>query len=71
MQLDDARKGAMLNLVFNMGSHKLSGFVNFLAAMKDGNWAEAKAQLLDSAADHEEPERIARLALQIESGFWQ
>jgi len=50
----------MLNLVFNMGSHKLSGFVNFLPPMKDGNWAEAKAQLIDSAADHEEPERIAR-----------
>jgi GH24 family phage-related lysozyme (muramidase) len=71
MQLDDARKGAMLNLVFNMGSHALSGFVHFLAAMQAGDWATAKAELLSSAADHEEPERIARLALQIETGFWQ
>lgn len=71
MALDDARKGAMLNLVFNMGSRKLSDFVNFLGAMKAGDWPDAKTQLLDSAADHEEPERIARLALQIESGFWQ
>jgi lysozyme len=71
MDLDDIRKGAMLNLVFNMGSRKLSGFPKFLEAMKSGDWATAKAELLDSAADHEEPERIARLAAQIESGFWQ
>jgi lysozyme len=71
MQLDDARKGAMLNLVFNMGVHTLSGFPHFLAAMQAGDWLTAKAQLLDSAADHEEPERIARLATQIEIGEWQ
>ena len=71
MALDDARKGAMLNLVFNMGSHRLSGFVNFLAAMKAGDWPTAKTELLNSAADHQEPLRIARLAVQIESGFWQ
>jgi lysozyme len=71
MQLDDARKGAMLNLLFNMGVHALSGFPKFLAAMKVGDWATAKAELLDSAADHEEPARIQRLAAQIESGFWQ
>ena len=71
MGLDDARKGAMLNLTFNMGIHKLSGFVKFLAAMRANDWATAKAELLDSAADHEEPERIARLANQILIGLWQ
>ena len=71
MQLDDTRKGAMLNLVFNMGSHALSGFPKFLAAMQQGDWATAKAELLNSAADHEEPQRIERLALQVETGFWQ
>jgi lysozyme len=71
MELDDVRKGAMLNLTFNMGIHKLSGFPKFLAAMKQGDWSTAKAELLDSAADHEEPARISRLALQLESGFWQ
>ena len=71
MDLDDARKGALLNLTFNMGIRGLSAFVKFLAAMKTGQWLTAKAELLNSAADHEEPERIARLALQIETGFWQ
>jgi lysozyme len=71
LDLDGVRKGAVLNLIFNMGSHALSGFPKFIAAMKAKDWATAKAELLDSAADHEEPLRIARLATQIESGFWQ
>jgi lysozyme len=71
LQLDDVRKGAMLNLVFNMGAHALAGFTHFLAAMQSGDWLTARAQLLMSAADHEEPERIGRLGLQIETGFWQ
>jgi len=71
MDLDLVRQGAFKNLIFNIGVRKLSGFVNFLAALKAEDWPDAKAQLLDSAADHEEPERIARLALQLETGFWQ
>jgi lysozyme len=71
MALDGVRKGAFLNLIFNMGSRKLSCFTKFLAAAKAGDWPTAKAELLDSAADHQEPARIARLALQLESGFWQ
>lgn len=71
MDLDEVRQGAFKNLIFNMGTHALSGFPKFLAAAKSGDWPTAKAELLDSAADHEEPERIARLALQLETGFWQ
>jgi lysozyme len=71
LELDDVRKGAMLNLIFNMGSHALLTFHEFIEAMKVKDWPRAKSALLDSAADHEEPLRIARLATQIESGFWQ
>lgn len=71
LDLDDARKGAMLNLVFNMGAHALLGFKNFLAAMQRGDWATAKAELLSSAANHQEPARIGRLAEQIVTGVWQ
>ena len=52
MELDDATRGAMLNLLVNMGSHAVSGFPKFPAAMKAGDWQTAKAELLDSAADH-------------------
>lgn len=71
MDLDAARKGVLLNLTFNLGIRGLAKFVNFLAAVKRGDWPAAKTELLNSAANHEEPERIARLALQIETGFWQ
>jgi lysozyme len=71
LDLDGVRKGAVLNLIFNMGSHALLTFHEFIAAMVDRDYPRAKTALLDSAADHEEPLRIARLATQIESGFWQ
>lgn len=69
--LDLIRLGALENLTFNLGVRGLAKFPKFLAAVQQGNWAEAKAQLLDSLADHEEPDRIARLAAQIETGVWQ
>jgi len=69
MGLDEARKGALLNLTFNIGS--LSKWPKFMAAMKAGDWPTAKAELLDSAANHQEPQRISRLAIQVETGFWQ
>jgi lysozyme len=71
LNLDTVRKGAVLNLLFNMGAHALLGFPKFIAAMQQSDWATAKAELLNSAADHEEPQRIQRLALQVETGFWQ
>jgi len=61
----------MLNLVFNMGSHKLSGFVNFLAAMKDGTGRKAKAQLLDSAAITKSRNASQDLPCKSNSGIWQ
>lgn len=71
MQLDEVRKGVMQNLVFNMGRGTLGKFVHFLAAMQQGDWATAKAELLNSAANHEEPQRIGRLAEQLVTGEWQ
>lgn len=71
MSLDPVRRGAFLNLIFNMGAHALSGFPKMLNAAQAGDWAVAAAELKNSAADHEEPARIERLALQLETGFWQ
>jgi lysozyme len=69
--LDPVRLGALENLTFNMGVRKLAEFPKFLAAVQAGDWPTAKAELLNSLADHEEPERIARLATQILTGVWQ
>jgi GH24 family phage-related lysozyme (muramidase) len=71
MDLDEVRRGALLNLIFNMGAKGVAGFPKMLAALQQKDWQTAKAELLDSAADHQEPARIERLALQLETGFWQ
>jgi lysozyme len=69
--LDPVRLGAMENLTFNMGVGGIAKFPKFLAAMQAGDWPTAKAELLNSLADHQEPDRIARLATQILLGVWQ
>lgn len=47
-QLSPVRQGQMINLCFNMGWPKLSGFHHFLAAMQAGNWQGAVAELQNS-----------------------
>lgn len=47
-ELDDDRQAAMINLCFNLGLHRLRGFVKFLAAMELGNYETAAKELLDS-----------------------
>lgn len=69
--LSDARKGALLNLAFNLGIHGLSEFRNFLTSMETGQWEDAAAHLLDSKAAKQLTARYARLALQIRTNLWQ
>ena len=63
------REDALIELCFNM-SHKWLLFVNARDAMMKQDWAEAGRQILDSAADHEEPKRIERLAAMISTGAY-
>lgn len=69
--LDDVRLAALLNMTFNMGVGGLSGFRQFMAAMQQGNWTEAKTQMLDSVWAEQVGARAQRLALQVETGIWQ
>lgn len=69
--LDDARKGALINVAFNLGIHGLSEFRNFLGLMQQAKWEEAAAELLNSLAARQLPTRYARLALQVRTGLWQ
>lgn len=68
LHLDPVRGSALLNLAFNMGVAKLQGFYNFLALLKAGQWYNAANDLLHTLADHQEPERIARIANLISTG---
>lgn len=46
--LDSVRKEAMINLCFNLGLTRLSGFKNALADMEAGNYESAANNFLDS-----------------------
>jgi lysozyme len=70
--LDDVRRGALLNMVFELGLHGLSGFPKFLAALQVRDFAGAAAAMLDSVwAKTQSPDRAKRLAQQIITGVWQ
>jgi lysozyme len=71
MDLDDVRKGALLNMTFNMGIHALSQFDTFLELMKAGDYKGAAADDLHTLWAKEVGPRAQRISMQIESGYWQ
>ena len=46
--LNTARKLVVLDMAFNLGYNRLSGFQNFRAAMLRGNWARAAQEMENS-----------------------
>jgi lysozyme len=68
--LDDVRQAAVLNMMFNLGPARFSGFHRFIDAMAIGNWAAAHDELLDSEAGRDLPGRYGRLAKMIVTGEW-
>jgi lysozyme len=69
--LDDARKGVLLNMAFQLGTQGLLGFVNTLAKIKEGDYSTAATMMLQSRWAQQTPERANRLAKQMASGTWQ
>jgi lysozyme len=69
--LDDARKGVLLNMAFQMGTDGLLGFKNTLALIRDGKYADAAAAMLTSKWATQTPERAKRLADQMRDGAWR
>jgi lysozyme len=69
--LDDARRGVLVNMAFQLGVQGLLGFAATLALVQQRRWADAAAQMLQSKWAGQTPERAQRLARQMESGRWQ
>ncbi len=67
-QLDDVRLGVLIQLRYNLGLTGLLEFQTMLAACRAGQWDAASAALLDSAADHQEPARVRRWAMELKTG---
>ena len=69
--LDPVRHAVLLNMTFNMGIGGLMQFRKFLAALAAGDYKTASSEMLASVWAQQVGPRAQRLALQVESGFWQ
>lgn len=68
--LDDARRGVLLNMSFQMGVDGLLGFKNTLRMVEQGRYSDAAANMLLSKWAEQTPERAARMAQQMRTGVW-
>jgi lysozyme len=69
--LDDARKGVLLNMSFQMGVDGLLGFKNTLAMVERGDYEGASKGMLNSLWARQTPERAKRMSRQMLTGEWQ
>lgn len=68
--LNDARRGALINMTFNLGIGGLLSFKNTLAAIQEGRWDDAAKGILDSKYARQVGPRAHRVAEQIRTGKW-
>ena len=66
--LNDNRRRVMANMCFNLGYPRLSGFKNFLSAMKDENWEKAAEEMMDSKWATQVGDRAKRLRNRVLQG---
>lgn len=66
--LDGPRKGAIVNLAFNMGGTKLAEFHGMLAALDEGDWTTAALHLMNSRYARQTKSRAVRLAYRLRTG---
>jgi lysozyme len=69
LQLNDARKIALIELVFNMGINALLGFKKTLVALEAGDYKLASQELLASLWAKEVGFRSEKIAYLIETGI--
>ena len=69
-KLDDARRGVLLNMTFNLGIAGLLTFRNTLSLIQNGHYAAAAAAMLDSKWAAQVGPRAQRLSQQMEQGVW-
>ena len=70
-RLDEARRGALINMAFQLGTAGLLGFKSTLALVAAGKYAEASEQMLKSKWATQTPDRAKRLAEQMKTGEWK
>ena len=69
--LDEARRGVLVNMAFQLGTAGLLDFKSTLALVAAGKYAEAAEQMLKSKWATQTPARAKRLAEQMKTGEWK
>lgn len=69
-RLDEARRGVLLNMSFQLGVDGLLGFTNTLAMVERGDYQGAAAGMLNSLWSRQTPARARRLSEQMRTGRW-
>lgn len=67
-QLNDARQEVLVNMSFNLGKSRLSGFKNFLAALAIQDFSRAADEMKDSAWYGQTKGRAVRLVYAMRFG---
>lgn len=67
-QLDGPRKGALLNLAYNLGRKKLSGFHGTINAIENQDWDLVERRLLNSLYARQVGRRATRLGYRLRTG---
>lgn len=70
-KLDDVRQEVLVNMAFNMGMPKLSGFKRFFAALSEKNYSQAADEMKDSAWYRQVGDRAVRLVYAMRFGSFK
>jgi lysozyme len=70
-ELDKARADVLVNMAFNLGVNGLLGFKKMLAAIDDGYFTRAAAEMLDSKWARQVGDRALELAEQMRVGEYK
>lgn len=68
--LDEVRKGAILNMAYNMGVGDLLHFPSMIHYLTAGDYPNAAKEMLNSVWATQVGERAQRLAMQMQTGAW-
>ena len=66
--LDPIRQDALMNMCFNLGIVRLSGFKNMLEALKEGRYHDAAREALDSKWAKQVGKRSDEIAFMLRNG---
>jgi lysozyme len=67
-RMSEVRQEVLVNMAFNLGFNRLSGFKKLIAAIHASDWSMAAVQMLDSKWAQQVGKRAQRLAAAMQSG---